>query len=101
MDKLPQIIGLAPSELSLGDFKVKLSKERDRVRRCLEYFKNVTLRQRGRKKAKPTTKLKALVAETGLTPKQIVKAIELMKAEAKEALPQDKPITPLKVEDKE
>ena len=82
MDQLPRIIGLAPSELPLGEFKTKLLLERERIRRGLEFFKNVTLRGKGKKakKISPTKKLKALVAETGLSPEKIVKAIELIKA---------------------
>lgn len=88
MDKLPYVIGPAPSELPLGEFKTKLSLERERIRRGLEFFKNVTLQKgaKGSKRGKvsPTKKLKALVAETGLSPKEIIKAIELMKKEAKQ-----------------
>lgn len=85
MDHLVKIIGLAPSELTLEDFKKKLVLERDRIRKGLEYFRNVTLQKRGRAKAKPKTKLNALLAETGLTAKQMLKAIELMKKEKAEA----------------
>lgn len=80
MDKLVRIIGEAPSEMPLEELRIKLLNERERVRRGLDYFKNVTLRKgKGRKKAAKSTQLNALMAEAGLTPAQFLKGIELLK----------------------
>ena len=81
MNKLNRVIGNAPSEMTLDELRIKLTIERTRVRNGLNYFKNVTLRQSGKrvKKATHATKLKALMSETGLSPKEVLKAIELLK----------------------
>jgi len=81
MDKLIYIIGEAPSELSLNDLRNKLTDERTRVRTGLNYFRQYTQRRSGTKpkKAGQSTKLKALMSETGLSPKEILRAIEILK----------------------
>lgn len=81
MDKLARIIGQAPSEMPLTELRTKLLDERERVRRGLDYFKNVTLRKGKGKKKKATksTQLTALMKEAGLTPAQFLKGIELLK----------------------
>lgn len=81
MDKLVHIIGEAPSEMTLNQLREKLTEERSRVRQGLTYFREYTLRRGGRKTKKPSqsTKLKALMSETGLSPKEILKAIEILK----------------------
>lgn len=81
MDKLVHIVGKAPSELTLDELRERLTEERSRVRLGLSYFRQYTLRRSGTKTRKPTqtTKLKVLMEETGLSPKQLLKAIEILK----------------------
>ena len=79
MDNLPTVIGKAPSEMTLGEFKAKLSAERDRVRRGLEHWKNVVFSKGKGKKASQATKLSALLAEAGLSPQDMVKGIAMLK----------------------
>lgn len=80
MDQLPSVIGLAPSELSIGDFKRKLTKERERVRRGLDFFKNQVM-SKGKKKKKVSDqrKLAALFKEANLSPQEFLKGIEKLK----------------------
>ena len=77
MNNLPNIIGLAPSEMSFELFKLKLTGERERVRRGLEYFRLVKMRPKGRKAAAPA--LTKLLKESGLTQIQLLKGIELLR----------------------
>jgi len=79
MDNLPSVIGKAPSEMSLGEFKAKLSIERERVRRGLTFWKDNIRRKKGGKKASPGTKLSAILAEAGLSPSEMVKGIEMLR----------------------
>ena len=80
MNHLVKVIGLAPSELPLGEFKIKLKAERDRVRRGLDYFRDtVLLKGKKSKKVAHSTKLTALLKEAGLSPKDMIKGIEMLK----------------------
>lgn len=78
MDKLVKIIGKAPTEMTYEELRAKLLAERERVRRGLDYFKNVTL-QKGKKKVSKAVKLNTLMKEAGLSPQQFLKGIELLK----------------------
>lgn len=104
MDNLPKLIGPAPSELSLKDFKTKLTLERDRVRRGLNYFKTIVLGRRGRggkpRKASKATQLTALLKEAGLSPQDMLKGIEKLKEmEKEERKTRLSPLTPPKEEE--
>jgi len=87
MNNLPKIIGKAPSEMTLLEVRTKLLAERERVRRGLSYMRTVkkSSRGKGRGKASQATKLNVLMKETGLSPQQLLKGLELLKVQAKEA----------------
>jgi len=77
MDRLPSVIGLAPSELSFEAFREKLSRERNRVRESLEEFRQRGRRPRGRRPPKVgniTATLKAM----GLSKEEFLKGLELL-----------------------
>ena len=78
MNRLPSVIGLAPSELSLEVFKEKLTGERNRVRESLEEFR---LRRMGKPKRR-TSKAKGIAASlknAGLSKDDFLKGLELLK----------------------
>ena len=76
MDTLPTIIGKAPSELSMDEFKAKLTLERERVRRGLDWFREVKFKP---KKKKGAPGLGKLMKEAGLSHAEVLKGIELLK----------------------
>ena len=72
MDKLVNIIGPAPSELSPPDLLIKIRTERERVRRAIELFKGRMLTPRkGRKKGLTKKAINEILEESGLTPEQL------------------------------
>lgn len=78
MNILPTVIGKAPSELSLEEFKLKLTSERERVRRGLDWFREIRFKPKG----KPTSAasgLNKLLKASGLTQAEMLKGIELLK----------------------
>lgn len=86
MDRLPSVIGPAPSELPFSEFLEKLSKERERVRQSLEEFrkrKTPSKKSGGRRKPRAKGITKAL-KEAGLSKEEFLRGIELLKEQAKE-----------------
>lgn len=81
MNILSTVIGKAPSEMSLEEFKLKLTSERERVRRGLEWFREIRFKPKG-KKASASSGLNKLLKESGLTQAQILKGIELLNQQA-------------------
>lgn len=79
MNRLPSVIGPAPSELSFEIFKEKLSEERNRVRESLEEFRQRRTKS-GRKPAKPKGVLASL-KKAGLSKEEFLKGLELLKKE--------------------
>lgn len=78
MDTLPTVIGPAPSEMTVAEFKTKLLGERERTRRGLEWFRKA--------KFKPKTKAKQsalsinkMMKDAGLNKAQLLKGFELLK----------------------
>lgn len=76
MNRLSEVIGLAPSELSHEALLAKLTIERNRVRQSLISFR--TQKQIHPKVAKSTKVLPSL-ASLGLTPEQFTRALELIR----------------------
>ena len=77
MDQLVHIIGLAPSELSLSDLKVRLEEQRSRMRLAFEYFRapQKTMRAQSPKKESLTKTLRA----QGLSMAEILRGLEKLK----------------------
>ena len=86
MNRLPSVIGLAPSELSFEAFKEKLSGERNRVRESLEEFRSRRFGSRGRSARPRKPKgIAAVLKASGLSPNDFLKGLEqLKKMERKE-----------------
>ena len=76
MNRLPSVIGPAPSELSFESFREKLSHERDRVRESLEEFRLRGRRPKGRKP--PKSSITATLKATGLSKEEFLKGLELL-----------------------
>ena len=79
MNRLPSVIGPAPSEVSLEIFKEKLKGERNRVRESLEEFRS---RRLGSKKGRRAPKSKGITAslkKAGLSKEEFLKGLELLK----------------------
>jgi hypothetical protein len=90
MNNLPSIIGPAPSELSLEALRQKLTTERDRVRRALQFFQSSKHKPskslpRGGSLNKTTKGITLAMQEAGLSPAEILKGIALLKKEAANA----------------
>lgn len=83
MNKLPIIIGPAPSELSLPIFLIKLSEERARVRKSLDEFRNrksiPAFRAKKTPKAPKAPNLTSLLKTSGLNMNDLMKGLELIK----------------------
>ena len=77
MNRLPSVIGLAPSELPLFAFREKLSAERDRVRRSLEEFRQK--HRLGGRKAPKTKGIGVSLKAAGLSKDEFLKGLELLK----------------------
>ena len=72
MDRLPSIIGPAPSELSHADLLLKIRTERERVRRAIELFKGRMLGGKsGKKKGLTKAAINKILKDSGLTPEQL------------------------------
>ena len=72
MDKLVNIIGPAPSELSQADLLTRVRTERERVRRAIELFKGRMLtRPKGGKKGLTKKAINEILKDAGLTPEQL------------------------------
>jgi len=82
MNRLPSVIGPAPSELSLEAFQEKLTRERNRVRESLEAFRQRRM-GKGRKKPKPTG-IAATLKASGLSKAEFLKGLELLKKKEEE-----------------
>lgn len=84
MKSLTRVIGSAPSEMILSDLLNKLSLERDRVRRTLQWYKE-NKKPKHKTKAKSaktkTKKLSTLARKAKASPEDIAKAIALLKKE--------------------
>jgi len=76
MNRLPSVIGLAPSELLFEAFREKLSRERDRVRKSLEEFRLRGRKPKGRKP--PKSSITATLKATGLSKEEFLKGLELL-----------------------
>jgi len=85
MNILPTVIGPAPSELSFEDFKLKLTSERERVRRGLDWFREIRFKPKTKKSA--AAGLSKLMKESGLTHTEMLKGIELLKQQALNSKP--------------
>jgi hypothetical protein len=81
MNILPTVIGPAPSEMSFEELKLKLTSERERVRRGLDWFREMRFKPKG-KKASAVSSLNKIMKESGLTQAQMLKGIELLKQQA-------------------
>lgn len=73
MNRLVNIIGLAPSELPFTDLITKLQHERDRVRAALEWFKLRPIRT--------TKKARSATSSDEMDIKRMMKDGEITKAE--------------------
>lgn len=94
MNNLPRLIGKAPSELTYQEFKDKLISERARIRRGLDYFREV--KYAPKKKKTKAKKISDQLAAAGLTPKQFLAGIKLLEQQAKGKALETKPSTPPK-----
>lgn len=88
MNNLVRIIGKAPTELSYEELRTKLLVERQRVRRGFDYFRNVIARKKGKrggskKASSGSNQLTSAFQELGLSPAQVLKGLELLKAQKK------------------
>jgi len=75
MNRLPSVIGPAPSELSIEDFIVKLRAERQRVVQALHDFKiGYSKKPKTKKKAKSKIdpELKAMMEEYGMSMDDVI-----------------------------
>lgn len=79
MNKLPSVIGLAPSELSLEVFKEKLSGERNRVRESLEEFRLRRMSKSTKRKPSKAKGIAASLKNAGLSKDDFLKGLELLK----------------------
>lgn len=80
MDRLPSVIGPAPSELSSDAWLKRLREERERAQRTLQYFRD-NARPSKRSPKGPTMKAKAtkldeIMKETGMSIEEIMKKIK-------------------------
>ena len=77
VNNLIRVIGLAPSELPTLDFKERLTKERDRVRREIEIFqrKNIPKSSVAKAAKAARSELDALLKAKGLTPEKLQEMI--------------------------
>jgi len=78
MNRLPSIIGPAPSELSYAAFKDKLAEEHERVRQSLAEFRQRNLGKRGGVKKKKATGLAANLKSAGLSQAEFLKGLALL-----------------------
>jgi len=80
MKNLIRVIGPAPSELSLEDFKERLEKERDRVRKEIALYQMKHLpsgkKRRVAGKSKVVKEVGDLLQDAGLTPEDLQKMIQ-------------------------
>lgn len=84
MQRLINIIGKAPSELSFPDLVTRLSKERNRVRQALERFRTLpvkTAKKPSQKKASSQGEqdIKKLMKEGKVTKSKILELIKASK----------------------
>ena len=79
MNKLPSVIGPAPTEVSLETFKEKLSGERNRVRESLEEFRSRRFGSKGGKKPKKAKGIAAVLKASGLSQSDFLKGLERLK----------------------
>jgi len=82
MDTLPTVIGPAPSEMSLSDFKDKLLSERERIRKGLEWFRTAKMKPKGKAKQKALG-INKMLRDSGLTKAQLLKGFELLTKDKK------------------
>jgi len=78
MNRLPSVIGPAPSELSYAAFKEKLSAEHERVRQSLAEFRQRNLGKRRGAKKKKVTGLTANLKSAGLSQAEFLKGLALL-----------------------
>ncbi len=88
MDKLISVIGLAPSEIPREELLRKLSRERDRVRRSIIYFrKQFQAKQKPKaskvkkKGGKPASRTLTKMKNAGVTAEDMQRALEQLMAE--------------------
>lgn len=81
MNRLPSVIGLAPSELSFEAFKEKLTGERNRVRESLEEFRQRRRSPGGGRKPRKPKGIAAVLKASGLSPGDFLKGLEQLKKE--------------------
>jgi len=79
MNRLPSVIGPAPSELSYLAFKEKLSVEHERVRQSLAKFRLRNLGKGKKAKKKKATGLAANLKSAGLSQAEFLKGLELLR----------------------
>ena len=82
MQRLINIIGKAPSELSFTELITKLTQERNRVRQALEHFRTLPVKLPKKAKNKTTSEDKAiknLMNEGQITKSKILELIQQAK----------------------
>lgn len=76
MNHLPRVIGPAPSEQAPLEFRERLSRERDRVRKEIELFQTRAAPKRAKAAKAERKKLSAFLKEKGITPEQLREMIQ-------------------------